>query len=81
LKFLLKKSLFSIRLLLVISGRNRHKARPRSVIQIGCVLLVSEQNRSASTNKGGETTMANNNNGNHFRDDEIIILEQFRDGK
>ena len=25
--------------------------------------------------------MANNNNGNQFRDDEIIILEQLRDGK
>jgi hypothetical protein len=31
--------------------------------------------------KKGETTMANGNNGNHFRDDEIIILEQLRDGK
>jgi len=25
--------------------------------------------------------MANNNSGNQFRDDEIIILEQLRDGK
>ena len=25
--------------------------------------------------------MANGNNGNQFRDDEIIILEQLRDGK
>jgi len=25
--------------------------------------------------------MANNTNGNQFRDDEIIILEQLRDGK
>ena len=25
--------------------------------------------------------MANNNNGNQFRDDEIIILDQLRDGK
>ena len=25
--------------------------------------------------------MANNSNGNQFRDDEIIILEQLRDGK
>jgi len=25
--------------------------------------------------------MANENNGNQFRDDEVIILEQLRDGK
>ena len=25
--------------------------------------------------------MANNNNGNQFREDEIIIIEQLRDGK
>jgi hypothetical protein len=30
--------------------------------------------------KRGETTIANNN-GNQFRDHEIIILEQLRDGK
>jgi len=31
--------------------------------------------------KKRETTMANGNNGNQFRDDEIIILDQLRDGK
>jgi hypothetical protein len=31
--------------------------------------------------KKGDATMANNNNGNQFREDEIIILEQLRDGK
>jgi hypothetical protein len=29
----------------------------------------------------GETVMANSTNGNQFRDDEIIILDQLRDGK
>ena len=31
--------------------------------------------------KKGETTVANNNNGNQFREDEIIVLDQSRDGK
>jgi hypothetical protein len=31
--------------------------------------------------KKGRRTVANGNNGNQFRDDEIIILEQSRDGK
>jgi hypothetical protein len=41
---------------------------------------VSRETRNASTRKG-ETAMANQTNGNQFRDDEIIILEQLRDGK
>jgi hypothetical protein len=34
-----------------------------------------------TADKNGKATMANGNNGNQFRDNEIIILEQLRDGK
>jgi hypothetical protein len=31
--------------------------------------------------KKGVTTMAKNNNGNQFREDEMLVLEQLREGK
>jgi hypothetical protein len=55
-------------------------SQAQSVNQIGWAFRVFGRTLKRK-NKKGETTMANGNNGNQFRDDEIIILEQLRDGK
>jgi hypothetical protein len=49
-------------------------------VNSGWAFRVSGETRSAPITKG-ETTMANQTNGNQFREDEIIILDQLRDGK
>jgi hypothetical protein len=54
--------------------------RPGRSAVIGWAFFVSGETRSAFIKKG-ETTMANQTNGNQFREDEIIILDQLRDGK
>jgi hypothetical protein len=49
-------------------------------VNSGWAFFVSRETRNRITKKG-ETTMANQTNGNQFRDDEILVLDQLRDGK
>jgi hypothetical protein len=60
-----------------LAATNHNQAQS---VNSGWAFRVSGDTRSAPITKG-ETTMANNTNGNQFRDDEIIILDQLRDGK
>jgi hypothetical protein len=64
------------------SGIQRYQTtnQPSRSIPIGWAFFVSGETRS-STIKKGDTTRSNNTHGNQFREDEIIILDQLRDGK
>jgi hypothetical protein len=61
----------------LVTATNHNSAQS---VNSGWAFRVLGETRNASIQKG-ETTMANNNNGNQFREDEVIILEQLRDGK
>jgi len=49
-------------------------------VNSGWAFRVSGETRSATTKKG-DSTMGNKTNGNQFRDDEILVLDQLREGK